>query len=202
MKVLSRPLRKFVKKTVTKYAEKKQITIANATVFPVNGAVIPLNNVAASATGNGRIGRHIHGEHIRFRAYLLPPTNANFTDHLNVALVWDNQGDGLNPTYPQVFDQSTAGVKVGLTASNTLQFPQRFKVLRNERFFLQNGQSFPNMIEWFVKLDKDISYNTDGGTINPTKGAIYLVIGSDNNTGLTTSSSQITYYSKFIYTDI
>lgn len=169
------------------------------------GAVISLNNVAQNTDINNRIGRHIAPKGLDFEYQIFPPTAGTIGDFHTFWIVWDKQSDTVVPAFATIMDTTTSVLSQCFI--NTLNNRDRFVLLHTERSFVSGpastGQQINNFGRFFIPLSKfEQCEFVSAVTAVPNTGAIYLVVGTTTNSGSSLSQAQISYNSKFTFTDM
>lgn len=192
-----------VRNIIRNSAETKEINSLDSS-NTAGGYIFCINQIAEGDDDNQRNGRNIQPKAC-YVDYYISMTAAAAEDTGFVALVWDKQPNGGAATFLNVFDTSAANP--GQALRNTTSFKDRFQVLWLEPFVRQSCQSGSLGNSSNCRGRKYYSFPTTwkceyGSTAAsvPTTGALYVMMGSKNNTG-TTASATITYNARFSYTD-
>lgn len=210
-------IKALVKSAINSVAEKKQFNYYHGTSAILNGGtVININQIPQGDDVTNRTGNKVTPYSVTVDYYINGPqsTTTTYTDTGFVALVWDRQPNTTIATFNTVFDTSSGDP--GLAFTGTKGFGDRFVVLWKEPYVVQNfaqtatvgfdgNGNFSNVRNTkYIKLDKkqwQCEY-ASSTTATPTTGALLMVAGSSNNTGLGASSASMKFNARFVYTDM
>lgn len=157
--------------------EKKYLDVQDTTDVTLNGAVVPLNLIAAGTDFNQRIGRRIRIKswQCRFYANL---ENSSSAAALRIMLVYDKQTNGSTPALTDIIDPTT-------TPSNffgmiNLNNRDRFVMLMDKVFALDNGRGYTMVFKKFKKLNHDTVYSATTAAIGSvaTGGLFWVTVGN------------------------
>lgn len=200
-------VRSLIKREVTRRSELKEINTGATLLVPnALGSVITLNNIATGTTYATRQGRFLTMKSCQVKFFGHLPTNSGEGDVIKVALVLDKQPNALTPAYTEIYETTTAGAPDAIAFKNTAQNRQRFQVLWEEELFLfnyANGAQLDPIVHnkyWKWNSGKTVQFVNDSATTPETNG-LYLVLYSNQATGLATTSGRVSYNAKVLFTD-
>lgn len=164
-------------------------TLAAPVSITSAGTVTTLNAIPQGVGTNQRIGQQVATKsvyyQIVFNVGATPAPNA-----MRHMLLWDRQHNlGGGPSIADIF--SATGTVPILTSPLNLQNRERFVVLSDDRFTLSpNGDQIRYCAE-FRKINQITTYHNDAALdLDPTTGALILVMISDE----ATAANQPTFY--------
>ena len=193
---------RLVKKSIQKYSEAKEYTTGNINTSMAGGLVLPINQIAASASANGRVGNSIKGKYVRLKIWLNCPSTAGAIDICQLGLVWDKQANTAVPTLATIYDLSVAGTTGGMCFKETLKNANRFELLATKNIVSGDRSTQGQHCFWevYVPLKGRITqYNDSSGAV-PNTGALFLTAATQNG-GTGILNFGLNWNSKFVFTD-
>lgn len=184
-----------VRRILRAASETKELNNYLSGVNAAGGYISCINQVGEGDDDYQRNGRNIQPKAVVID-YYITLLSANIEDTGFVALIWDKQPNGGAATFANIYDTSAASP--GLALRNTSSFKDRFVVLWMEPFVRQNNQStafgnFQNIRNRKYYSFPDnwrCEYGATAASV-PTTGAVYIVMGSNNNSGTGTSATLV-----------
>lgn len=159
----------------------------------------PLNGVATGASFYQRIGRTVHNKYVQIKFDLRPATTTTSDAIARAALVWDNQTNGVAPTYSDIFQDVdfSGGANSNTLSGINLNNRERFRILRDELFTVPGlsdtqttaGGNQPTTSDnrvvrnWFVPLKDAITvFGGDTAGIGDIKsGSLIFLVSTVGN---------------------
>lgn len=169
-----------------------------------------LNGIAQGTSEVQRLGNVIQSEYIDMKIAIRPDANTVGGDYGFWAIVLDRQTNGAAPAFSNMFDTTTI-TTVGLAPRNTVDYPDRFKIICMESWAANNtanpGGSNPYFVHQFINLakqlrgkDRKVSYlNNAAPVTSMASNAIYLVIAC--NRGTAAQPTLVSVGVKYRFTD-
>lgn len=175
------------------------------------GSFALLNGLQLGTSSVTRVGRNIMMKslHIKFEVVGAPfgqaPVAAMTT--VRCMIVYDAQPNGAAPAVSDLLEITTAGYQS--VASTALRYAQRFKILMDKRWKVNNqlasattGYTFSEIFdEHYMKMNLKTTYaDTNNGTIaDIDTGALYLFITSDADSAV--DNGVLLFYSRLRFVD-
>lgn len=174
------------------------------------GTLSLLNGLTQGTGNTNRIGRQVMMKsiHIKFEVAGSPfsATPVSPMSTVRAMIVYDCQPNGATPAVSDILETATIGFQ---TVSGTaLRYSQRFKVLYDKRWKLNNQLTATSTTtyseiydEKYIKINLGTTYaDTSTGTITDIDtGALFLLLTSD--AGVAADNPVLLFYSRVRYTD-
>lgn len=179
-------------------------TTINPGAVPAGGYLACINQIAQGTDFQQRIGRLVLAKYVQVDLFLSAPTLAAQVDYGLVALVVDSGPEGALATAADIY--SIFALYNGMPFRNLAVNADRFKVLKQSTYMVQNAVNGPNIEwreRWMVRVplkNSKVRYTGAGGAI-PETNAIIMVILSQANAGSVVTSPALTMTTRFAYID-
>lgn len=165
----------------------------------LNAGTLSIAWVNGTVQGTGttqRIGNKIRMTMVQYRlsvaatATELSAANyANATDNVRVALVYDKQSNGANPTVSQIW--TTAAGVFDPFASRNLDYIDRYAVLADDVINLNAIRSGAELVERYLKVDLPVRYDASAGAVTDVETGGLFVIAYDQNATATNQADLV-----------
>lgn len=167
----------------------------SATVNPTfpNASIVVMSNMAQGLTDITRIGNSIKAKDLKVKYTFTPSYTSLPYNNTRVMIIIDKmQGGVAAPVITQILEDST-----NYLSPLNKDFTDRFVLLRDNYYTINQGGNAPLQHELFLKLDYHIRYLSSGAAVaDQGPGAIYFVVINREATNVNTTSfySRLNYY--------
>lgn len=140
--VLSRPLMGSTRVPADLTALRAEVkaldTVGGTFAINTTGTILPLNLIRAGASFFNRIGRRVELKSLMIKTNIVPLRTAAVQDYLRMAIIYDRQTNGANPTLQDIFqttDQAGANT-LSVFSDINLNNRDRFHIFFDKRIVL------------------------------------------------------------------